>query len=415
MANTLKLGAGKWATGTDTVLAFNDENNNFKPLPFSFSRASSATVVNQSGLIETVGSGEPRIDFKDNAKGALLLEPQRTNLITYSEAFDNAYWTKSGSSVVSGFVSPSGDLSAFKLVESATTAVHKINTGYTFTSGTSYSLSVYLKMEENRYVQLTSGNTVVWGANSIFDLQNGVISSLISGTSTITALADGWYKCTISGTAGISTFTDVSIFGNTDGTTSQETYTGDGTSGVYIYGAQLEVGSYATSYIPTSGQSGGVTRVGDVCNNGANSQVINSTEGVLYLEGSALADDVLDKRIFLSDGTMNNYVAIGYSRFAGNIIAEMVTGGVLQTVDWGATGVNKTNNNKFALSWGSGTMKFYVNGNQTNTESVTSPTGLNVLEFNTAVDTLVMYSNTRDLRVYNTALTSAELQALTTI
>ena len=64
MANTLKLGAGKWATGTDTVLAFNDENNNFKPLPFDFSRASSATVVNQSGLIETVGSGEPRIDFK---------------------------------------------------------------------------------------------------------------------------------------------------------------------------------------------------------------------------------------------------------------------------------------------------------------------------------------------------------------
>ena len=82
MANTLELGNGKWATGKDTVLAFNDENNNFKPLPFSFSRASSCTVVNKDGLIETVGSGEPRIDFKDNTKGALLLEPTRSNVIT---------------------------------------------------------------------------------------------------------------------------------------------------------------------------------------------------------------------------------------------------------------------------------------------------------------------------------------------
>ena len=76
MSNTLKLGNGKWATGKDT-LAYNDfrTNTNYKPLAFSFSRDSSATVVNKDGLIETVGSGEPRIDFKDNTKGALLLEP----------------------------------------------------------------------------------------------------------------------------------------------------------------------------------------------------------------------------------------------------------------------------------------------------------------------------------------------------
>ena len=90
MANTLELGNGKWATGKDTVLAFNDQNNNFKPLPFSFSRASSGTVVNKDGLIETVGSGEPRIDFKDNTKGALLLEPTRSNLLPYSEDFNVA-------------------------------------------------------------------------------------------------------------------------------------------------------------------------------------------------------------------------------------------------------------------------------------------------------------------------------------
>ena len=71
----------------DTILAYNDENYNYKPLPFNFERDSSATVVNKDGLIETVGSGEPRIDYKDDSKGALLLEPSRTNLISYVRRF----------------------------------------------------------------------------------------------------------------------------------------------------------------------------------------------------------------------------------------------------------------------------------------------------------------------------------------
>ena len=80
MANTLNLGNGNWATKEDSLLAYNSENNNYKPLPFDFTRASSATRVNKDGLIETVGGGKPRIDFKDDSKGALLLEPSRTNL-----------------------------------------------------------------------------------------------------------------------------------------------------------------------------------------------------------------------------------------------------------------------------------------------------------------------------------------------
>ena len=85
--NTLKFGNGEWYGKKDTILAYNDENSNFKPLPFSFDRASSATRVNKDGLIETVGSGEPRIDYKDDSKGALKLEPSRSNLVTYSNLF----------------------------------------------------------------------------------------------------------------------------------------------------------------------------------------------------------------------------------------------------------------------------------------------------------------------------------------
>ena len=168
----------------------------------------------------------------------------------------------------------------------------------------------------------------------------------------------------------------------------------------------------STSYIPTNGAS--QTRAAETCFGAGTASTFNSTEGTIYWEASALADDSIDKRIFLSDGSFNNYVAIGYSRFAGNIIAEMVAGGVLQTAAFGASGVTKTNNNKYALSWGGGTMKFYVNGTQTNTEPVTSPTGLNVLEFNDSSGGLPMYGNTKDLRVYNEALTDAQLIALTT-
>ena len=99
MANTLKFGNGNWATKENSLLGYNSENGNYKPIPFDFTRASSATVVNKAGLIETVQSGIPRIDFLGNTKGALLTEPASTNLITYPISFGNNYWTKSGASI----------------------------------------------------------------------------------------------------------------------------------------------------------------------------------------------------------------------------------------------------------------------------------------------------------------------------
>ena len=538
MANTLKFGNGEWYGKKDTILAYNDLNSNYKPLPFNFSRASKATVINKDGLIEEVGSGQPRVDYLNNTKGAMLLEPSRTNLITYSEDFPRTYWTKSGATIqgdpstlgselvtngsftggstgwalgsgwayssnainatstssvcyqdiaatqsnitytvtyqisnysggniqwrfggtgtvdgatrnangtytesftnsssgdkrlflspsgftgtidnvsvkeVQGFTSPDGTNNAYKLVEGTNNGSHTVRrlTGISVTSSQDYTFSFFAKKDERSIVGISN---TIGGAdkNAFIDVENGIILSSEFNDSSIDNYGNGWYKISLTHTATNTADYDVRIYTSIeDGNFS---YQGNGTSGVYIYGAQIEAGSYSTSAIFTSGSA--VTRLADSCNNGGNDQVINSTEGVLYFEGSALADGSVDKRIYIDDGTMNNYVAIGYSRFAGNIISEIISGGVLQTVNWGATGVNQTNNNKFALSWGSGTMKFYVNGTQTNTESVTSPTGLNVLEFNTSINTLFMEANVKDVRVYNTTLTDAELQALTQV
>ena len=410
MANTLKFGNGEWYGKKDTILAYNDLNSNYKPLPFNFSRDSSRTVVNKDGLIEEVGSGQPRIDYLNNTKGALKLEPSRTNIVEYSE--DGTQWDAINTTVslTTDSTSPSGQSSVYKVNDNANDAQHRVDVRPSVTSGTEYAFSVFVKKPSDSdidfvYLIFTNKFNIT---RFYFNIAEG--TSLDSG-GTIESYGNGWYRLSANATANSS---GNGFFGvNLTNANNNTTYSGTGNGSMFVWGAQVESNaSYPTSYIPTSGSS--VTRVADVCNNGGNDQVINSTEGVLYWEASALADDGTDRRISLSDGTLNNYVSIGYSRFSGNIIAEMFSGGVLQTSDWGATGFSQTNNNKFAMSWGSGTMKFYVNGTQTNTESVSSPSGLNVLEFNTAVDTLNMYAKVKGIQVFNYALTDEELQTLTT-
>ena len=113
MAQTLKFGKGTWATKTGSSMAYNDQNGNYKPLPFNVERDSIATRVNKEGLIEVVGKDKLRIDYTDSAKGVALLEPSRTNLLPYSEDFIVSNWTKTRCTVTSNqAVSPDGNLTA---------------------------------------------------------------------------------------------------------------------------------------------------------------------------------------------------------------------------------------------------------------------------------------------------------------
>jgi len=417
MANTLELGNGKWATGKDTVLAFNDENNNFKPLPFSFSRASSGTVVNKDGLIETVGSGEPRIDFKDNTKGALLLEPSRSNIVIYSEAFDNSYWNKSSSSVLGGFASPSSDspLSAFKIVEDTSTTLHEMWAGVTgAVAGSDFAYSVFAKKGERDKFYVGDGSA--GSTESYFDLTNGTV--LYSGANTngsfIEDYGNGWYKCTsVYDRNNTTRPMTIGLLENSYTTGTRTHYTGDGTSGIYIYGAECEQGSYATSYIPTSG--GAVTRVEDVCNNGGNNQVINSTEGVLYAEISALVDGGDTRGISLFDAA-NNRITLTLHSTTNRVQFFIAINGYVNTVDLDATDIIQTDINKIACKFKANDYALWINGIEKDTDTTQSSTiqggALNSLDLdiNGNAD---FYGKIKDLRIYNTALTDAELQALT--
>ena len=416
MANTLKLGAGKWATGTDTVLAFNDENNNFKPLPFSFSRASSATVVNQSGLIETVGSGTPRIDFLGNTKGALLLEPSRTNLITYSEDFSQSAWVKSGTSVVSGFISPDGTNNAFKLVEGTTNSDHSIYATFTSLPSGIYTISAYVKKGERHKCALADRNSGIYVS---FDLNNITVIAQGGMIGNIELLSNGWFKLSAT-TSNALTIIVPQIFiledSYTTGLPIFQTYAGDGTSGVYIFGASLESGSYATSYIPTSGSA--VTRVGESTIQDL-SNVVSLTEGVIYIDTTNLGNDgtssniisqnsVVDTVFCLKVGS-NNKILMGLFASSTNVSITSASSYAL-----GAR-------TKIALHYKSGNMSLYVNGSLegTNNAAFTLGSGfataLRLIDTSSAYNAFPSKSIAREFKVYNTGLTSAELQALTTI
>ena len=417
MANTLNLGNGNWATKEDSLLAYNSENGNFKPLPFDFTRASSATVVNKAGLIETVGSGEPRIDFKDDAKGALLLEPTRSNLVTYSNDFSQGYWTKSNSSITSNsLISPDGGLNADKLIASVTTTSHWLSTPtITVTATTLHTLSVFIKTSEFTKIGFREGFTGQQIALNLTD-KSTLFSSGSSTSVNYVDYGNGFTRIELTYTSSGSGSSSWRVFlldnSYTSGNLVTYNYLGNGTSGIYIYGAQLEQGSYATSYIPTQGSA--VTRSADACNNGGNEQVINSTEGVLYAEISALANDGTSRSITIGDGTASNRVFLKYTGTDNQIESTVVSNNVVSSI-MNYVIPNALNANKVALKYKLNDFSLWVNGFEVATDILgNAPIALNALNFDNGVGGSPFYGNTKDLRVYNTALTDQELQALTT-
>ena len=417
--NTLKFGNGEWYGKKDTILAYNDENSNFKPLPFSFDRASSATVINKEGLIETVGSGEPRIDFKDNTKGALLLEPSRSNVITYSEDYNNSNWTTlaSGETIVSNsIISPDGTLNADTLEGDGTTTNVYVRQDVSLNTSVDYTFSIFAKKGTNDFIAISAeGFSGATNTLLIFDLNNSIVTD---GTGNIENYGNGWLRCSFTipiSTDGTGRFL---IYPAYNGTTRGFPTSSDANGqNIYIYGAQLEQGSYATSYIPTSGQANGVTRVADVCNNGANDQVINSTEGVLYFEGK-IDDNSVSKMISISDGTLANRLTIEYSQYINNAIAVQLFSNSVSQLLFNNIISDYKINNKIAVSFKSGSIKFYANGIKINEvfDTFSFSSNLSKLNFNYGTQTgLPFYGNVKDVRIYNTALTDQELIALTTI
>ena len=410
MAKTFKFGEnGKWATKTGSSLAYNDQNDNFKPMPFSVTRDGIATRVNKEGLIEVVGNDKLRIDYTDSSKGVALLEPARTNLVQYSEDFSNAYWSKGGSSITSNsIISPDGTLNGDKLTVDFSNSTHFIDTSsISFTSGVSYTVSVFVK-DNNKNLVIQGSGTVTANAFASFDLKDGFIIDESVGTATIKSFGNSWYRCSLTFTAAATTSGVITFL---MGETRNDTYTGDGTSGLYLWGAQLEQGSYATSYIPTSGATS--QRQYDVARGAGNSEVFNDSEGVLFANIAAIDDaETNNRRLGLTKNGTYEGLRIQYN---GSTIGAVLYDGSTNQYTQAFTFSKLSLFAKVAFKYKASDFALWINGFEYGAQAsgTTLPNGtLDDLSFD-YVNGNFFFAKTKEIGVYDAVLTDAELEALT--
>ena len=336
----------------------------------------SFTIDNVS--VKEIQLDVPRIDFTDDPTGHLLLEPQSTNLFTYSNDFSQ--WSSlSGASVINNaLVSPDGTLNADEFVFDGTNN-GRIEKSLLTTNGLDYTFSIYLK------------NKNITNPTQVFIGTRGSVGMFVTVT-------NEWQR-----------FTQVTSPAETNAF-PQVRYSGVGS--LYAYGAQFEQLPYATSYIPTSGSA--VTRNQELCNNSGTVNDFNSEEGVLYAEIAALADDGTYRLIALLDPLDNtNRLDIGFSTNDG-IYANVRTSGnnkiLSSTVDY-----NIGQYYKIAIKWSNTDgCSFYLDGVEIQTGGNTffTTSDFTSLQFRNAFNN-PLYGKTKCVAVFKEALNNDELECLT--
>ena len=365
-----------------------------------------ATRVNSSGLIETVLANKPRLDYTGGGCPKLLLEPQRTNILKYSDDFSNGVWIKSNATIsTNATISPDGTSNADKIIENTANDSHAT---YYASYVSSKTFSFFAKAAERSWVYVISANN-----NTYFDLSTGTIGNIASGsTAKMEYYGNGWYRCTVYNTH--PTY-GASIFITTGNGTNS--YTGNGTSGVYIWGAQLEDGSYATSYIPTTSAS--VTRNADNCYKSTASALIGQTEGTIFLD--CILESANGGSIYfgITSGTFANFILLG--KEAGVTPNKILFG--LQAnsslIFFNTSNSLTSNRIKLAIGYKNNDWAAYLNGTlvQSGTSSITFSSSLNTIgfgsngSFTTTLDKMNVYS----AALWKTRLQNADLAALTTI
>ena len=379
----------------------------------TFTRGSNATRVNSSGVIVTASNDVPRFDYDPvtlAAKG-LLIEEARTNLLTYSEQFDNAAWTKNNTTTTANATTaPDGATTADKLAETATTAVHNAGQSIT-TTATAYNFSCYVKAAERNFAFLYHTQTNAAVSVNLSTGATGQPSGTVAPTSSsVTPVGNGWYRINMTVTAtAASNFFGVYVAD----TLTSVSYAGTAGSGIYVWGAQLEAGAFATSYIPTVAST--VTRSADVATmTGTNfSSWYNQTQGTFVVGADAFVDNsTIPYRPYgASDGTLSNIIS-GYI-YTAKWGASGLVGGVFQ-FDLSRVGSYAANiPAKSALAYAANDFAFTVAGSTVATDTAgTLPTvdrlGIgNVAGFN------FINGHIKTIAYFNTRLANAQLQSLT--
>ena len=347
----------------------------------------------------------PRIDYTGGGCGKLLLEGQRTNLVTYSEDFSNAAWAKQDSTITSNAaISPDGTTNA-DLYTTTSDLYDFVRQSITYISGTSYTISVFVKQGTSSEISLFLPSQAFGSNQSVtFDVSDGTYT-ITSGSPSVTIedYGNGWYRCALSATATISATRSTGFSSVASGAVTT----------LYLYGAQLEAGSYVSSYIPTLASS--VTRLADAASKTGISSLIGQTEGTLFadVDFNGVNESVSQTSIFVrTAGANTGYVFINF--YQGKInVGFRVAGSTLFDILIGST--LSAGRYKIAFAYKSGDIAFYVNGSLIDTRGSTfGTTSFSEIYLGGAIGNQ-LGDGLNQAQLYTTRLSNAELATLTTL
>ena len=406
MAKTIEFAPQGGATGKICLQLPNTDATDL-----DFSRTSGATLKNENGVLEDVLPNIPRYTFEDDGCPVLLLEPQSTNLITYSSDFTQ--WTTQRANLTPNVItSPKGDLSGSLIVPTAVFGSHQIEKGISASPSGTYS--IYIKADGYSAIRINSGSS----GNGYAEFDTVTESVINSGgtyfeKAKITKEKDGWYRCQLTLSSGLS---GNGLFIYVLNELNQQSYTADGTSGLYIWHGQLEELPYASSPIETDGAI--ETRTKDSASKTNLENYINSSEGTFYFYGKALADSDINRFISLSDDSSNNFLQIRINTTNVLQVRTFKGGSGLEIISSPTT--NTLNYYKCAAVWSNTKLAMFVNGVKIDEKVVDNsyPTNtFNTLTFNNAVigGSANYEGKVKEFWVDDTALTDQELIDLTTL
>jgi hypothetical protein len=345
-----------------------------------------ATVINSSGNVAAINADLPRFDYNPvtlACKG-LLIEEARTNLFLYSAEFDNAYWTKTRSSITANAtISPEGSLTGDKLVENLDNGTHIIVRTETTTNTSANTWSIYAKAGERPSINISvrEATTFLRSSNATFNLSAGTVGAVSnaggsSGTATIQNAGNGWYRCSLTITLGGVNTNSQAFFQINNGSASS--YQGNGTSGIFVWGAQLELGGFTTSIIPTEATT--VTRNPDVAVMTSTnfSDWYTATTGAAVVWAIPQTATGVRPLIQFDDTTANEIIVLGGN--VANPEMSIVDGGVAQAqIDAGTIVANTAY--KLSGAWNTDSCAAAQNGAAAvtdNTATIPTPTQLRI-------------------------------------
>jgi hypothetical protein len=370
----------------------------------TFSRASTATRVNSAGLIETVSSNVPRLDYLGSTCPKLQLEPQRVNLRTHSSDFSNL--SPSNVTVdVDNTTSPDGTTNADKITPSGS-GYHTVGNSISVTAGQKYTISVFYKYGTHKNIGFYDNNTA--GSEITINMETNAFTlggSVEAGG--VVPYGNGWYRAYATFTAGNANMVNYIIFRDN---TNNGNYTADG-SYSWFYGWQVEAGAYPTSLIQTT--TAAVTRLADTASKTGVSSLVGGTEGTMFVEGFQNSP-VTCVPFQLSDGTNNNRVQIEISS-VGAPLCVVSSGGSTQAVIVGSSKAVGTNR-KIAITFKANEFKLYENGQLIGTDtSGAIPVSLSAIYLGSESGNVYTGFTYKQILDFKTALTEAQCKELTAL